>query len=96
MILMYNSLEYLEETLRSVLSQDPGEAAMQIEVLAVCSPSDPAKLVRRVAGDRVQMWWQPKNPGGQATGTVALRAPGASGLTFRTETIWCALGFTNG
>ncbi len=63
MIPTYNSLEYLEETLRSVLSQDPGEGEMQIEVLEDCSPSDPAELVRRVAGDRVRVWRQPKNLG---------------------------------
>ena len=46
--------DYLEETLRSVLQQDPGPGQMQIEVVDDCSPGGaPVELVRRVAGDRL-------------------------------------------
>jgi len=48
--------DYLEETLKSVLQQDPGPAQMQIEVVDDCSPDGaPEELVRRVAGNRVAL-----------------------------------------
>lgn len=65
MIPVYNAPEkYLEETLRSVLAQDPGPEQMQIEVVDDCSPNGaPVELVRRVAGDRVTVHREPKNNG---------------------------------
>jgi glycosyltransferase involved in cell wall biosynthesis len=45
---------YLEQTLQSVLSQDPGSESMQLEVVDDCSPTvDVKQIVRAVAGDRV-------------------------------------------
>ncbi len=65
MIPTYNPrADYLEETLRSVLQQDPGPEQMQIEVVDDCSlHGDPAELVRRIAGDRVAVHREPKNHG---------------------------------
>jgi len=56
--------DYLEETLKSVLQQDPGPAQMQIEVVDDCSPDGaPFELVRRLAGDRVGVHREPANNG---------------------------------
>jgi glycosyltransferase involved in cell wall biosynthesis len=56
--------DYLEETLKSVLQQDPGPGQMQIEVVDDCSPDGaPVELVRRVAGDRVAVHQEPANNG---------------------------------
>jgi glycosyltransferase involved in cell wall biosynthesis len=56
--------DYLEETLESVLQQDPGPAQMQIEVVDDCSPDGaPVELVRRIAGDRVTVHREPRNNG---------------------------------
>jgi glycosyltransferase involved in cell wall biosynthesis len=67
MIPSYNRTTYLERTLRSVLSQDPGAAEMQIEVLDNASPvDDPEPLVRRVGGERVVFFRQARNLGGTA------------------------------
>src|SRR4029450_1568238 len=55
---------YLEETLRSVLAQDPGPDEMQIEVVDDCSPDGaPVELVHRIAGDRVAVHRERKNNG---------------------------------
>lgn len=65
MIPTYNArADYLEETLKSVLQQDPGPARMQIELVDDCSPHGaPVQLVRRVAGDRVAVHREPRNNG---------------------------------
>jgi glycosyltransferase involved in cell wall biosynthesis len=65
MIPAYNpSRDYLEQTLRSVLAQDPGPEQMQIEIVDDCSPKvDVAALVREIAGDRVKFSQTPKNLG---------------------------------
>jgi len=56
--------DYLEETLKSVLQQDPGPGQMQIEVVDDCSPDGaPVELVRRAAGDRVAVHQEPANNG---------------------------------
>ena len=56
--------DYLEETLKSVLQQDPGPEQMQIEVVDDCSPDGaPVELVRRLAGDRVAVHQEPANNG---------------------------------
>ena len=56
--------DYLAETLKSVLQQDPGPAQMQIEVVDDCSPDGaPVKLVRRIAGDRVTVHRETRNNG---------------------------------
>jgi glycosyltransferase involved in cell wall biosynthesis len=55
MIPTYNPRhDYLEQTLNSVLSQDPGKELMQIEVVDDCSTTqDVGSMVRSIAGDRV-------------------------------------------
>ena len=64
MIPVYNRTQYLARTLESVLQQDPGPDQMQIEILDNCSEiEDPEPLVRRIAGDRVQIYRQPKSVG---------------------------------
>jgi glycosyltransferase involved in cell wall biosynthesis len=64
MIPTYNSGRYLRETLASVLSQDPGPAAMQIEVVDDHSTQDdPATVVEEVGHGRVAFYRQPTNLG---------------------------------
>jgi predicted dehydrogenase len=64
MIPTYNCARYLEATLRSVLAQDPGPEAMQIEVVDDHSPlDDPEGVVARVGGGRVDFHRQPENLG---------------------------------
>ena len=64
MIPTYNCANYLQETLASVLAQDPGRELMQIEVVDDCSTlDDPEAIVRALAGDRVSFYRQPQNVG---------------------------------
>mgnify|MGYP001344923410 CR=1 FL=1 len=65
MIPVYEAPEdYLRETLASVLSQDPGAAAMQIEVIDNCSTiRRPDDVVREMGGGRVLLHRQPRNVG---------------------------------
>lgn len=65
MIPAYNpSGNYLEQTLRGILTQDPGPEQMQIEVVDDCSPKvDVVALVRKIAGDRVKVSQTPGNLG---------------------------------
>ena len=65
MIPIYNCREdYLRETLRSVLCQDPGIADMQIEVIDNCSTiGDPEVVVCEMGGGRIEYHRQPANVG---------------------------------
>jgi glycosyltransferase involved in cell wall biosynthesis len=55
---------YLEQTLRSVLQQDPGPQMMQIQVVDDCSPGvDVKKMVKSIANDRVIYSRMPENLG---------------------------------
>jgi cellulose synthase/poly-beta-1,6-N-acetylglucosamine synthase-like glycosyltransferase len=55
---------YLEETLRSVLDQDPGADSMQIAVIDDCSQlSDPAECVRETGRGRIAFLRQPAHRG---------------------------------
>ena len=64
MIPTYNNIKYLEKTLKSVLEQAPDSDVMQIEVVDDCSTQDDVEaIVKRVGGDRVSFYRQPKNTG---------------------------------
>jgi glycosyltransferase involved in cell wall biosynthesis len=64
MIPTYNCARYLEAALRSVLAQDPGPAAMQIEVVDDHSTADdPEEVVAGLGGGRVAFHRQPENVG---------------------------------
>jgi glycosyltransferase involved in cell wall biosynthesis len=59
----FNCARYLRETLASVLAQDPGPDAMQIEVVDDHSGDDPAAVVAELGSGRVQFFRQPRNLG---------------------------------
>lgn len=63
MIPTYNCASFLEETLASVLAQDPGPDVMQIEVVDDASSDDPRAVIMRMAADRVQFHRQSRNLG---------------------------------
>src|SRR6266516_6942557 len=65
MIPTYNPrAEYLEETLKSVLKQDPGPDQMQIEVIDDCSKDNTAsEVTRRVGAGRVTFHRELENRG---------------------------------
>lgn len=64
MIPSYNCARFLEYTLRSVLAQDPGPEAMQIEVIDdASSADDPETVVARVGAGRVGFHRQQHNVG---------------------------------
>lgn len=64
MIPTYNNTSYLEQTLRSVLDQDPGLEEMQIEVVDNCSTQDdPEFLVKKIGVGRVSFYRQQNNVG---------------------------------
>jgi glycosyltransferase involved in cell wall biosynthesis len=64
MIPTYNCAKYLEQTLKSVLSQDLGVYHMQIEVIDDCSTiDDPEEVVNRIGRGRVFFFKQKNNVG---------------------------------
>jgi glycosyltransferase involved in cell wall biosynthesis len=64
MIPTYHCANYLVETLKSVLAQDPGPEQMQIEVVDDCSTEDdPEAVVREIGQGRVSFYRQPQNGG---------------------------------
>ncbi|MEW5859437.1 MAG: glycosyltransferase [Cyanobacteriota bacterium] len=64
MIPAYNDTRYFEQTLRSVLEQDPGPQEMQIEVIDDCSTKDdPEEMVREIGKNRISFSRQPHNVG---------------------------------
>ncbi|WP_171815454.1 glycosyltransferase family 2 protein [Stanieria cyanosphaera] len=67
MITSYKRTEYLEQAIRSVLSQNIGEQEMQIEVVDDCSPLESgqkiAQIVQEVGKGRVTFYHQPQNVG---------------------------------
>lgn len=64
MIPAYNCSRYLADTLWSVLAQDPGPAAMQIEVVDDHSTdADLRQVVEAIGGDRVGLYRQARNLG---------------------------------
>jgi glycosyltransferase involved in cell wall biosynthesis len=64
MIPTFDCARYLEATLRSLLAQAPGPEAMQIEVVDDHSTTDdPAEVVTRLGGGRVDFYRQSQNVG---------------------------------
>ena len=64
MIPTYNGTQYLAQTLKSVLQQDPGVDRMQIEVVDDCSTNDdPESLVKEIGQGRVSFYRNPQNLG---------------------------------
>jgi GT2 family glycosyltransferase len=63
MIPAYDRIGYLRDSLGSVLAQDPGPEAMQIEVVDDCSTEPVADLVAELGGGRVELFRQPANVG---------------------------------
>jgi len=64
MIPAYNYADYMRGTLQSVLSQDPGPEAMQIEVIDDFSTrDDPEAVTREVGRGRIAFSRQPRNLG---------------------------------
>ncbi|MDV2992366.1 MAG: hypothetical protein N4J56_002020 [Chroococcidiopsis sp. SAG 2025] len=78
MIPNYNSGRYLEQTLKSVLEQDPGIEEMEIEVVDDCSSKDnPEIVVKEIGKGRVSFFQQPHNVGATANfNTCIQRAKG--------------------
>ncbi|KAF3886313.1 MULTISPECIES: glycosyltransferase [Nostocales] len=78
MIPTYNCVNYLVETLKSVLAQDPGLDQMQIEVVDDFSTKDdPEAVVREIGKGRVSFYRQLKNGGAIANfNTCIQRAKG--------------------
>jgi glycosyltransferase involved in cell wall biosynthesis len=63
MIPTHNCAHFLRETLASVLAQDPGPHAMQIEVVDDGSVDDPRAVVEELGRGRVTFFRQPENVG---------------------------------
>lgn len=64
MIPTYNCADYLRETLKTVLAQDPGMTQMQIEVVDDCSTKDdPEAIVEELGKGRVDFYQHPENVG---------------------------------
>lgn len=64
MIPTYNCADFLKETLKSVLAQDPGPEMMQIQVVDDYSTLDnPERVVAELGLGRVEFYRQPSNQG---------------------------------
>jgi len=64
MIPTYNCSEYLAQTLKSILIQDPGAEVMQIEVVDDCSTdADVEAMVRSIGQGRIGYYRQERNVG---------------------------------
>jgi glycosyltransferase involved in cell wall biosynthesis len=74
MIPSYNYAQYMPATLQSVLSQDPGGAEMQIEVVDDCSTMhDPEPMVRAIGAGRIAFHRQQRNVGMIANFNTCIR-----------------------
>jgi GT2 family glycosyltransferase len=74
MIPCFNSATLLARTLESVLAQDPGPDAMQIEVVDDASTADdPSAVVDKLGAGRVELFRQPRNAGAPANFTTCVR-----------------------
>jgi glycosyltransferase involved in cell wall biosynthesis len=74
MIPTYNSGQYLNETLASILAQDPGPEMMQVEVIDDHSTTDdPESVVAQLGNGRVSFYRQPRNVGHTENFATCLR-----------------------
>lgn len=74
MIPVYNCYRYIPAVLNSVLTQDPGNDQMQIEIIDDCSTDgDVEALVKEIAGNRVQYFRQEFNKGSLRNFETAIR-----------------------
>ena len=74
MIPTYNCADYLVDTLKSVLQQDPGPETMQIEVVDDYSTKDdPEAVVKDLGKGRVSFYRQPQNSGAPANFTTCVQ-----------------------
>ena len=74
MIPTYNRAKYLEQTLKSVLEQDPGPDEMQIEVIDNCSTkNDPEEVIRKMGQGRVHFYRQPSHVGMSENWTTCIK-----------------------
>src|SRR6185312_11415572 len=64
MVPAYNYAEYMPATLHSVISQDPGAAEMQFDIVDDCSTAGDSEAVARdIGGGRIGFQRQPQNVG---------------------------------
>ncbi|QUT05685.1 glycosyltransferase [Sphingobium phenoxybenzoativorans] len=73
MIPSYNCAQYLGETLESVLAQDMGTSAMQIEVVDDASTDNVHEVVQKIGQGRVSVYQHAANVGQIANFTECLR-----------------------
>ncbi|GAK51712.1 glycosyl transferase family 2 [Candidatus Moduliflexus flocculans] len=73
MIPTYNRLDYLTQTLESILIQDPGPTAMQIEVIDNASSQDIETVVKTVGRGRINFYRHITNVGMSANWTTCIR-----------------------
>jgi glycosyltransferase involved in cell wall biosynthesis len=74
MIPAFNANATLPDTLASILAQDPGPAAMQIEVVDDCSTRDDTRaLVEQIGTGRIAFFRQPRNLGVAGNLTQCIR-----------------------
>ncbi|HMS35129.1 MAG TPA: glycosyltransferase [Ignavibacteria bacterium] len=75
MIPSYNpDINYLKETINSILVQDPGQEIMQIRVVDDCSPDiDVEKIIKENWGSRIEFYKQPVNIGHSFNFTECIR-----------------------
>src|SRR5882724_8838106 len=91
MIPTYNPrAAYLEETLNSVLQQDPGPEQMQIEVVDDCSNDNTAsEVTRRLGAGRVTFMPNRRTEVWPIIGISALSVPEVVGFIFFTRMTSC-------
>ncbi len=73
MIPAYNRVDYLVETLKCVLAQDPGSEKMQIAVIDDCSTEDLETVVKEIGKGRVEYFRHSQNVGATPTFNTCLQ-----------------------
>jgi hypothetical protein len=97
MITAYQRLDYLEQALKSVLAQAPGEQEMQIEVINDGAPLAIADqieaLVKRVGEGRVKFYRHPENIGHPHIFNLCIERAQGKWLHLLHDDDWVAPGF---